>query len=152
MQLRFHGFERCKKGAALKRFARAVCKAVPGLARPGEINFILLTDPQIKKINARFLNHHYSTDVISFEYPREARKADPSLPVGDIYISRNFAARQARRGKYETDQEIALYIVHGLLHLVGYDDHKPADRKRMFARQAQLLRRLAPNLAPPDFR
>jgi probable rRNA maturation factor len=132
----------------LLRFARAVRRTVPALRGNGEICFIFISDREIARVNWRFLKHRGPTDVITFPYG----PSGPGLPFGDIYISTDTAARQARRGGYPAYQELALLVVHGLLHLAGYEDDTDARRKRMFARQKQLLRRLAPRLAPPDFR
>lgn len=112
---------------------------------------MFVSDREIAKVNRRFLRHLGPTDVISFRYPA-SRGSARDLPFGDIYISTDTAARQARTGKYPAFQELALLAVHGLLHLAGYEDDTAARRKRMFARQKALLRRLAPDLAPPDFR
>ena len=136
---------------ALLRFARKVCKAVPALDRPGEICLAFVSDREIARVNWKFLRHRGATDVISFRYPVQRGVPGPA-PFGDIYVSMDTAARQARRGKYPAFQELALLVVHGLLHLAGYEDHTAPRRKRMFARQKVLLRRLAPDLAPPDFR
>lgn len=109
---------------------------------------------EIRKINRKFLNHDRPTDVIAFSYdsPTPQLPNSTSHPAGDVFISVDTAQRLARKGGYPAIQELALYALHGLLHLAGHDDHNPRDRKKIFAAQTKLFRKLAPRLAPPDFR
>ena len=74
------------------------------------------------------------------------------LPFGDIYVSIDAARRQAKRGGYPLVRELALLLLHGLLHLTGFDDRTPSQRKRMFLEQARLFGKVDPRLAPPDFK
>ena len=137
----------------LLKFALEVCRQVSFLKKQAEVSFIFVSDIEIRKINQKFLNHHYFTDVISFSYPlppNHSLKKEKNFPLGDIYISVDTAARQSREGGHFLFQELALLIVHGLLHLAGYDDQNPADKKRMFARQKQLLKKIDPSLTPKN--
>jgi probable rRNA maturation factor len=72
------------------------------------------------------------------------------FPFGDICISVDTARRHARRGRHALIQELALLVVHGLLHLLGFEDGTIRQRKRMFRQQARLFRIADPSLAPPD--
>jgi len=99
-----------------------------------------MSDAAIRGYNRRFLKQDRATDVIAF----------PSDEGGDILISLETAKRQARRRGYKAVQELALYALHGMLHLAGYDDRGKTARARMFAAQKRIFRRVAPRLAPPD--
>jgi probable rRNA maturation factor len=91
---------------------------------------VLLTDDRrIRGINKRFLKHDYATDVISFE-------------TGDLAVSVDTARRFAKELGIPYRQELARYLVHGTLHLLGYDDKKERDRKRMHKRQEALLKKI----------
>ncbi|MBI4432433.1 MAG: rRNA maturation RNase YbeY [Candidatus Omnitrophica bacterium] len=93
----------------------------------------LVNDRQIRAINKRYLNHDYATDVIAFGYGDK---------LGDIVVSKDTARRMAGELKIAYKEELARYIVHGTLHLLGYDDRKESDRKRMHERQERFLGRL----------
>jgi rRNA maturation RNase YbeY len=91
----------------------------------GAINVIFTTDGYIKKINSVFLGHSYPTDVISF-------RLDDVGPVeGEIYISLDRARIQAKAFGVPFKNEVKRLVVHGTLHLVGYDDREKNDRARM---------------------
>ncbi len=146
------GFDRLAQKPALLRLVKKVCARVPRLRKPGDIQFILVSDAKIKKLHKEFLNDGAATDVITFQYPAlpAVRKPSVDFPFGDVYISRDTARRQAQKAGHPLINEIAFLMVHGLLHLVGYDDHAPRDRRRMLNRQARLIRAIAPKLAPAD--
>lgn len=146
MTVHFYGQKSIPKKNILLRFAKRVCRKVKPLRRPGEIGIIFVTDRKIRGINRRFLGHPNNTDVISFNY------LESNLIFGDIYISTDTAARQARAGGHSLVQELALLIVHGLLHLSGYEDDTPRRQSRMFQKQSRLFRSIDSVLAPPDFR
>ena len=149
MNVILRGLKNKNQKTVLSQFCRKVCQALPQLRSKGEISFIFLSDHQIRKVNRRFLKHDFATDVISFSYPVPTRLKDVS-PFGDICISIDIARREAARKGYSVVRELALYALHGLLHLIGYDDHSPGDRKKMFAEQARIFQNVAPRLAPPD--
>ncbi len=101
--------------------------------REASISLVVTTDRSIRVVNRRFLNHDYATDVLTFDLAdtRSGRKGIEA----EILVSAVTARRQAREIGSSVYDELALYIVHGVLHLVGYDDHCPADAARM--RQAE---------------
>lgn len=87
----------------------------------GEINIIFCSDPYILDLNIKSLNHDYYTDIITFDY------CEDDILSGDLYISVDTVRDNAVF--YKTDFRTELYrvIVHGLLHLIGYDDHSEED-------------------------
>jgi probable rRNA maturation factor len=100
------------------------------------LSVAFVTNAAIRKINRRFLQHDYATDVISFPLG-----GDSDL-VGELVISAEYAAGEARSRKIPVEEELLRYVAHGVLHLLGYDDHRPADRAKMWARQERELARV----------
>jgi probable rRNA maturation factor len=94
-----------------------------------EIDIAIVSDATIAKVHVDFMNIAGATDVITFDH-------------GEIVVSAQTAEKCAQEHGHSSDEELALYIVHGLLHLNGYDDIAPADRKAMHAVQNRLWRAL----------
>jgi probable rRNA maturation factor len=92
---------------------------------PGDLTIALVSDARIRALNKQFRRKDTATDVLSFE-------------PGDIAIATGVARRQARQAGHSYATELKVLALHGLLHLIGYDHHDPADRGRM----ARLERRL----------
>jgi len=116
---------------------------------------VLVSDRDIRRLNRRFLGKDCLTDVLAFPYaaasegfqgpPRAAGVASGEAarpPFGDIYIAFGVARRQARELGHPLLEELLTLAAHGALHLAGYDDHAPARRRVMFARQDRIVRGL----------
>lgn len=103
------------------------------------LSVTLVDNRQIKLLNRRYLKRNRVTDVLAFPLKGKEDVAGDGL-LGEIIISVEQALKEARRRKVPPQQEIILYGIHGLLHLLGYDDIKPDDRIRMETRQQSLLR------------
>jgi rRNA maturation RNase YbeY len=88
------------------------------------INFV--TADQIKPINKEYLGHNYSTDIITFNYSGENYTLD-----GEIFISLDDASLFAKKYNVSLENEILRLIIHGFLHMVGYDDKVEKDKKKM---------------------
>ena len=93
-----------------------------------ELGIHLVAAPEMAKINEQYLQHEGSTDVITFNY-REGKKTGPIL--GEIFICIDDAIKQAKEFKTSWQSEVVRYVVHGILHLLGYDDLKPDLRREM---------------------
>lgn len=98
------------------------------------ISVALVDNATIHRLNRQFLEHDYPTDVITFPLSEE----DEPL-TGEIVLSTEYACSEAEEYQWSPRQEAALYLVHGLLHLCGYDDAEEEDRRMMHRRQEQLL-------------
>ena len=121
------------QAAALGRFVLAA----EGLEEQG-LSVVFLDDPEIEELNVRYLQHEGPADVLAFDLRDEV---DPDPLLGEVAIGVDMARRQAAERELPEDRERLLYLVHGILHLAGFDDHDPADRQVMEARQEELLSR-----------
>lgn len=107
-----------------------------GFAR-GEVGIAVVDNTEIHDFNIRFLQHDYPTDVITFPMDQEG-----DFLSGEIMISAQYAAEEARQHAWTVDEEMTLYVVHGCLHLAGYDDHEDCDRLEMRRLEQQYLQQL----------
>jgi probable rRNA maturation factor len=122
-------------GESLAALARRML-AGEGIAR-GSLSIALVDDATIRVVNRRHLGHDWPTDVISFGLS-EAR--DHQF-AGELVISAERAESVARQFALDPRAELALYLVHGLLHLFGYDDMNDSDAAEMRRREAEILAR-----------
>jgi probable rRNA maturation factor len=104
---------------------------------PRDFSVALVSDRRIRALNRRYRGHSKATDVLAFPL-RNKRGANGYL--GDVVISVETARRNARRYAHNPQEEIKLLILHGLLHLLGYDHE--TDKGQMNRREHQLRRRL----------
>ncbi|MDP7016330.1 MAG: rRNA maturation RNase YbeY [Pirellulaceae bacterium] len=116
----------------------------------GSISLAVVDDRTMHELNRRYLNHDYPTDVLSFVLESTADEMD-----GQIVVSADMAERQAADYDWATEYELLLYVLHGALHLVGYDDHDEEKRKSMREQEDNYLVRFgAPQRkesnCPPD--
>lgn len=105
------------------------------------LSVAVVTDAEIRRLNRRFLGHDRATDVLSFRL--DGGPAGKRGFLGEVVVSADTAAREARRRRLPPGEELLRYVAHGILHLLGYDDRKPRDRARMWARQERELRRFS---------
>jgi len=101
------------------------------------ISVALVDNATIRRLNQKHLAHDWPTDVISFTL---SAAGEPEL-VGELVVSTEMAAATAKEVSAEPAAELALYVVHGLLHLCGYDDLTESDTHEMRARESTHLRR-----------
>ncbi len=121
-------------------YARALEKGLKKLARQSiEVNVVFVDEKEILRVNKQYLNHHYVTDVISFNNPRPPVQV-PGEPwgFGDIFVCYPVARKNAKSFGHTILQEMLMYVTHGALHLAGMDDHHPQDRAEM-DRQAEWI-------------
>ena len=101
----------------------------------GNINIILVTDKELLRLNKSFLNRDYLTDVISFDY------SEGKTISGDIYISYDRVKENAKDLNLDVESELHRVMVHGALHLLGYNDVSPSDKKLMTSKEDHYLAR-----------
>ncbi len=129
-----------------RRRARAQVAAkthTPSAVPPGALSVTLLTDPALTLLHADFLNDPTPTDVITFE-------GDPTLDhAGDICVSVDTALAYATKHQLPFAEELLRYVIHGWLHLAGYDDLEPRKKRRQRAAEDRALKLLrAADLVP----
>ena len=131
--------------AQIRRLFCTLDKADELPVPPGELSVALLGRAQIVDLHARFLNDPTPTDVITFD-------GDPTCDfAGEICVSVDQALEVCQRYGNDFATELTLYLVHGWLHLAGYDDHNPDDIAAMRAAEKRALQWLADNRAMPLF-
>lgn len=110
--------------------------------RTARISVAVITDELMHELNRRHLNHDYPTDVLSFVL-HSVSATPPDGPIdeveGEVIVSADTAIREAGERGVDPVQEFALYLVHGMLHLCGYDDHEASDRRAMRDRERAIL-------------
>jgi len=134
---------RTRENLVRKAFRAAL--AVTGYAGPGGTASVLLTDDEgISRIHEQHLGDSGATDVISFG-PETAVDVPPvrgsSVPrvFGDIVVSLERASQQAEQYGHGEDEELALLVIHGVLHILGYDDGTPRERDEMRRMEQQAM-------------
>jgi probable rRNA maturation factor len=122
-------------------FEHAAQTVLTHQAIDGDLTLVLTDDAQLHELNRDYLGIDAPTDVLSFP----ASETDPETArryLGDILISIPRAEEQARAAGHALDAEVQLLIVHGTLHLLGYDHAGEDDKARMWKAQAEILERL----------
>lgn len=97
--------------------------------KEGDINYIFSEDAYLHKLNVKFLNHDTLTDIISFDYT-VGKKLQ-----GDIFISVERVVENAKEYEVSLEKELKRVMVHGVLHLCGYNDKSESDKKMMRERE-----------------
>lgn len=117
----------------LKQAAKAVVSE-HGI-REAEISIGVVNDARMHELNRQYLDHDYPTDVLSFVLELEDGQLE-----GEIIVSADYAAREAQRFGWSTMDELVLYVIHGSLHLVGFDDQTPEAKRQMREQEVRFLR------------
>lgn len=111
----------------------------------GVVSVAVVDDPTIHALNREYLNHDYATDVLSFVFD----VSDEGLE-GEVIVSADTAIRESSEFGWSADSELALYLVHGLLHLAGYDDHTDLEREEMRRLERKYLTQLGISVPASD--
>jgi probable rRNA maturation factor len=130
----------------LKKLSSLTVKAVKGAGfeRRAELSIVLTGDAEVKKLNRLHRGKNKTTDVLSFPllegivFPTNAKEG---VVLGDVVVSVPQTKRQALANGKSFKAELALLVVHGILHLLGYDHVTLADEKEMFTLQEKLIKR-----------
>ena len=92
----------------------------------GELNYIFCSDQYLLEINKKYLDHDYYTDIITFDHSDEEE-----IIEGDVFISIDRIKENSDTLKTDFNSELHRVIVHGMLHLIGFDDKSEEDKKLM---------------------
>ncbi len=99
----------------------------------GDVNIIFCSDTYLLDINMRYLQHDYFTDIITFDY------CEGNVLSGDLFISIDSVRENALFYKTDFKEELRRVMVHGVLHLAGYEDHTPDEQKTMRSKEDYYL-------------
>lgn len=117
---------------ALRELDEAAARFLDG-PPPGELSLVFMTDDALARLHADFLDDPKTTDVITFE-------GEPAFgTAGEVCVSADTAATYAAKHGHDFSTELTLYVIHGWLHLAGYDDLEPAKKRRMRAAEKRAL-------------
>jgi probable rRNA maturation factor len=119
--------------------------------RTGALSIAVVDDPTMHDLNRKHLNHDYPTDVLSFLFEHSGSRLE-----GEVIASLDYAVREAAKWGWAERDELLLYVVHGLLHLVGFDDQSEPDRQAMRRKELEYFSALGRPTPPgrdgDDFR
>lgn len=117
-----------------------------------EVSIALVDDREMQALNREYLGHDYPTDVVSFLLDEESswtgtprkpvRRGDGKRLEGEIILGVEYAQVEADSLGWDVESELCLYLVHGLLHLCGYDDLTPGEKRIMRRREREVFAKL----------
>jgi probable rRNA maturation factor len=124
--------------ARLKKLVRALCRRFE--ISQARISIGIVDDAEITALNEKFLNHEGTTDCLSFDLSDEMEPA--GRKVFDLIVNGALAIREAARRGHDAQAELALYVTHGLLHDLGFDDATEKEARRMHQTEDEILQQL----------
>ena len=118
----------------LKKMIRAVCHRF-GFAR-ATVSIAIVDDNEIRKINNKFLSRNCSTDCLSFDLSNDDAEADKLF---ELVVNAENAVREGKLRGHSGEVELALYVIHSLLHNFGFDDSQQSQAKKMHDTEDEIL-------------
>lgn len=127
-----------------RKFGMAARRILKALGYEGyELTVVLVDDPEITRLNRQYLRHNRPTNVISFPMMDGTPESLRSRVLGDVVISAETAQRDAGEAGEKTGDEILFLMIHGILHLAGYDhEGSAAERRKMETKEKEFFKRL----------
>ena len=126
-----------------KRLIRAAEKSlqVEQFGKSAEISIVLVDDQRIQELNREYRKADRPTDVLAFSQleGEPAKAPEDRVALGDVVVSIDTAERQAAEQRHALENELDLLIIHGVLHLLGYDDETEADAAEMRRHEKRIL-------------
>ena len=139
-------FKKQVKSIWLKNIARQI-QTAEKVSVKSEMTLVITSDAKIHELNLKYLEEDRPTDVLSFPMNEHLDAApvflnisDGKVHLGDIMISYPTAARQAEEHHHSVEREITILLIHGILHLLGYDHDIPAHKQVMNEREKVILK------------
>jgi probable rRNA maturation factor len=127
------------------------------IEQPAEMSFVIVDDDRIHELNKQWRGYDEPTDVLSFGLSERSKPAvddevpfpfpqpgDDTVHLGEVIVSHPTATRQAREHDHPLEEELRQLLIHGILHLLGYDHAEPTEEIAMRAREQALLVETAP--------
>ena len=137
-------------GVWVKKIVRQILKA-EGVAPPYEVSLVFTDSETVKQLNRDYRGVDEYTDVLAFYMlPQKGADSSFALPpdgvtrLGEVIISYPQAVAQAREQGHSPERELALLVIHGILHLLSYDHEEPEEESKMRERERELLERCLP--------
>jgi probable rRNA maturation factor len=134
----------------VKKIVRQVLKA-EGVATPYEVSLVFTDSEKVKQLNRDYRGVDEPTDVLAFYmFPQKGADSSFALPpdgvtrLGEVIISYPQAVAQAKEQGHSPQRELALLVIHGILHLLGYDHEEPEKESKMRAREREFLEKYLP--------
>ena len=124
---------------AKRSLADLAASALAGLPNAGQLRVLIVNDERMIQDHRKFSNLSTTTDVLTFDLAEPAENFDQKILDTDLTICYDQAKRQAKEHNHPLERELLLYIIHGTLHCLGYDDHSDEDYQRMHTKEDQLL-------------
>jgi probable rRNA maturation factor len=122
----------------LRTLVRTVCGRFE--VREAVVSIGIVNDVEMSGLNMRFLGHEGTTDSLSFDLSDNA--APEEAKIFDLIVNGELAAREGARRGHGADAELALYVTHGLLHNLGFNDATPAQARKMHRMEDEILQHL----------
>jgi probable rRNA maturation factor len=139
------GFTGCPSKRWLEGIARQVLEA-QGAGAEAEVGLLIATQDRVRELNREYLGEDEPTDVLAFSAREETAGQSPFihppdglLHLGEVIIAYPQAVVQAAEHGHPVKKELAVLLIHGMLHLLGYDHDEPDSERRMKAREKELL-------------
>ena len=139
-------FEECLEVGWLQKIAGQVLVA-QNVGSNAELGLVVASQERVRELNLKYLGRDEPTDVLAFsaveeigtDSPRFVMPPDGMLHLGEAIISYPQAVIQAEEHGHSVRREMAILVIHGILHLLGYDDERPETKQVMSAREAEIL-------------
>jgi probable rRNA maturation factor len=134
---------------APKSLRQKIVQAINAIAtdfqwNAGQVSVAVVDDQAIQEVNRQYLNHDYPTDVISFDLTDDnTNQRDERYLEGEVIVSWQTAQRVASENQWDPGLELLLYVIHGMLHIVGLDDSSPAQSQQMRERERHYMNAIA---------
>jgi probable rRNA maturation factor len=119
----------------IEKLVRAVCDRFK--LSSATVSIAIVDDAQMRKVNAQFLNRKSATDCLSFDLSDE--QSSESGKSFELVVNGELALKEANLRGHSGEAELALYITHGLLHNLGFDDSTPKEAKKMHDTEDEIL-------------
>ncbi|HEY81969.1 MAG TPA: rRNA maturation RNase YbeY [Dehalococcoidia bacterium] len=145
------GFAGCPEADWLRGIAEQVLIA-EGVGPDVELGLVITTQEKVRELNRTYRGEDRATDVLAFYLTSPDKEADFVSPpdgvvrLGEVIISYPQAVVQAQEQQHSVEKELIILIIHGVLHLLGYDHEAPEDERRMRAREREILNRIEAGL------
>ena len=137
------GFEGCPEASWLRSVAEQVLIA-QGVSSDVELGLVITSQERVQQLNKSYRGKDEPTDVLAFYMTSAAGETFVAPPdgvrhLGEVIISYPQAVIQAKEHQHSIKKELAILIIHGVLHLLGYDHEEPEQERRMRGREADIL-------------